>query len=52
MKLNDIIKNGKEVIRIEAAAVADLQNSINEDFVNAVETIFGVPSLSAGLASL
>ncbi len=40
MKLNDIIKNGKEVIRIEAAAVADLQNSINEDFVNAVETIF------------
>ena len=38
--MNDIIKNGKEVIRIEAAAVADLQHSINEDFVNAVETIF------------
>ncbi|MBP9580976.1 MAG: KpsF/GutQ family sugar-phosphate isomerase [Ignavibacteriaceae bacterium] len=40
MILNDIIKNGKEVIRIEAAAVADLQHSINQDFVNAVETIF------------
>jgi arabinose-5-phosphate isomerase len=38
--LNDIIKNGKEVIRIEASAIADLQHSINEDFVNAVETIF------------
>lgn len=38
--MNDIIKNGKEVIRIEADAVADLQQSINEDFVNAVETIF------------
>jgi len=37
---NDIINNGKEVIRIEAAAVADLQNSINEDFAKAVETIF------------
>ncbi|MBK7630173.1 MAG: KpsF/GutQ family sugar-phosphate isomerase [Ignavibacteriales bacterium] len=35
-----MIKNGKEVIRIEADAVADLQQSINEDFVNAVETIF------------
>lgn len=38
--MNDIIKHGKEVIRIEAAAVADLQQSINEEFVNAVETIF------------
>ncbi|MEO8233445.1 MAG: KpsF/GutQ family sugar-phosphate isomerase, partial [Ignavibacteriota bacterium] len=38
--MNDIIKNGKEVIRIKAAAVADLQHSINQDFVNAVETIF------------
>ncbi len=38
--MNDIIKNGKEVIRIEASAVADLQHSINQDFVNAVETIF------------
>jgi len=38
--LNEIIKNGKEVIRIEASAIADLENSINEDFVKAVETIF------------
>ena len=38
--MNEIINNGKEVIRIEAEAIADLQNSINEDFVNAVETIF------------
>jgi len=37
---NEIIDNGKEVIRIEAAAVADLKNSINGDFVSAVETIF------------
>lgn len=40
MDSNDIIKNGKEVIRIEAEAVADLQKSINQDFVNAVETIY------------
>ena len=40
MKSNDIISNGKEVIRIEAAAIADLQKSINQDFVNAVETIY------------
>jgi arabinose-5-phosphate isomerase len=38
--LNEIINNGKEVIRIEAAAIADLQNSINEKFVEAVETIY------------
>lgn len=38
--MNEIIKNGKEVIRIEASAIADLENSINEDFVKAVETIF------------
>lgn len=38
--MNDIIKHGKEVIRIEASAVADLQQSINEEFVNAIETIF------------
>ncbi|MFZ1519017.1 MAG: KpsF/GutQ family sugar-phosphate isomerase [Ignavibacteriaceae bacterium] len=38
--MNEIIKNGKEVIRIEAAAIADLQNSINEKFVEAVETIY------------
>ena len=38
--MNEIISNGKEVIRIEAEAIADLKNSINEDFVNTVETIF------------
>ena len=38
--MNEIINNGKEVIRIEAEAIADLQQSINEDFVNTVETIF------------
>jgi len=37
--LNDIIKHGKEVIRIEASAITDLENSINGDFVDAVETI-------------
>lgn len=38
--MSDIINNGKEVIRIEAEAISDLQHSINEDFVTAVETIF------------
>lgn len=38
--MNEIINNGKEVIRIEAEAIADLQHSINEAFVNTVETIF------------
>jgi arabinose-5-phosphate isomerase len=37
---NQIIENGKEVIRIEAQAVNDLKNSINGDFVKAVETIY------------
>jgi len=36
----EIINNGKEVIRIEASAVSDLQNSINEDFVSAIDTIY------------
>jgi len=40
LNATEIINNGKEVIRIEAAAVADLQHSINEDFVKAVETIY------------
>lgn len=40
MSSDEIITNGKEVIRIEAQAVADLLHSINDDFVNAVETIF------------
>lgn len=38
--MNEIINNGKEVIRIEAEAIADLQDSINDDFVKAVETIY------------
>ncbi len=37
---NDIIKKGKEVIKIEAEAVAGLENSIDEEFVRAVETIY------------
>lgn len=37
--MNEIIKNGKEVIRIEASAIADLEHSINDNFVKAVETI-------------
>lgn len=40
LKSNSIIKNGKEVIRIESEAITDLQKSINGDFVKAVETIF------------
>lgn len=40
MSSNQIIENGKEVIRIEAQAVNDLKNSINGDFVKAVETIY------------
>ena len=39
MSPDQIITKGKEVIRIEAEAVADLQHSINKDFVEAVETI-------------
>jgi len=37
---NEIIKTGKNVVRIEAGAVADLEKSINKDFVNAVEIIY------------
>jgi arabinose-5-phosphate isomerase len=37
---DQIIINGKEVIKIEAEAVAGLQDSINKDFVDAVNTIF------------
>lgn len=40
MNSKEIIKTGKDVIRIEAEAVANLENEIDEDFVNAVETIF------------
>jgi len=35
----EIIEKGKKVIRIESEAVADLLNSINENFVKAVEVI-------------
>jgi arabinose-5-phosphate isomerase len=37
---NEIIKAGKKVIRMEADAVANLEQSINADFVNAVEIIY------------
>lgn len=39
MNSSDIIKKGKQVVRVEAEAVAGLENSINEEFVKAVETI-------------
>lgn len=37
---NEIIKTGKNVIRIEAEAVAHLEQSINKDFVKVVDTIY------------
>jgi arabinose-5-phosphate isomerase len=37
---NEILRTGKNVIKIEADAVASLESSINKDFVNAVETIY------------
>lgn len=40
MTENDIIKTGKNVIRIESEAVANLDKSINQDFVKAVDTIY------------
>ena len=39
MTPNEIIKNGKEVIRIEAEAVANLSHSINDQFVKAINII-------------
>ncbi len=39
MNSSEIIKKGKQVVRVEAEAVAGLENSINEEFVKAVETI-------------
>jgi arabinose-5-phosphate isomerase len=36
---DEIIKNGKEVIRIEAEAVANLSESINDQFVKAINVI-------------
>jgi arabinose-5-phosphate isomerase len=37
---NEIIKAGKQVIRIEAETIANLVENINEDFAKAVEEIF------------
>lgn len=39
MENSEIIAKGKEVIRIESEAVANLAASINEDFVRAVDTM-------------
>jgi arabinose-5-phosphate isomerase len=36
---DEIIKNGKEVIRIEAEAVANLSHSINDQFVKSINVI-------------
>jgi arabinose-5-phosphate isomerase len=38
--MNDVIKKGKEVIRIEAEAVSALLNRIDEQFIRAVEVMF------------
>ncbi len=40
MTTEEIILKGKEVIRIEADAVANLSESINGDFVKAIEVIY------------
>jgi arabinose-5-phosphate isomerase len=37
---NEILKTGKNVVKIEAEAVANLEGSINNDFVKAVQTIY------------
>lgn len=39
MTFEEIIKKGKEVVRIEAEAIANLNSSINEHFVKAVDII-------------
>jgi arabinose-5-phosphate isomerase len=41
MTREEIIAKGKEVIKIEALAVSDLEKSIDEQFYKAIETIFG-----------
>ncbi len=41
MNHQEIIKAGKEVIRIEAEAVADLSDRINEAFAEAVDLMYG-----------
>lgn len=40
MTINEIIQKGREVIRIEAEAVANLSDSINIEFAKAVELIY------------
>lgn len=40
MTKEEIIKIGKEVIRLEKNAIEALSNSINNDFVDAIETIY------------
>jgi arabinose-5-phosphate isomerase len=37
---NEIIKTGRNVIKIEAEAVANLEKSINQDFVKAIDIIY------------
>jgi KpsF/GutQ family protein len=37
---NEVIAKGKEVIKIEAKAIAGLENSINDEFVKAVNIIY------------
>jgi len=39
--MTDSIRKGKEVVRIEADAVASLESRINESFQKAVDLIFG-----------
>ena len=41
MGTDDIIRRGKEVLRIEAQAVAALESRVNGQFARAVELIFG-----------
>lgn len=40
MNSADIINKGKQVVRVEAESISGLEQSINEEFVKAVETIF------------
>ncbi len=40
MNSEEIIKKGREVIKIEAAAVAGLEASIDQEFVRAIDTIY------------
>jgi len=40
LTVDEIIQKGREVIRIEAEAVANLSHSINDDFAKAVELIY------------